>query len=62
MNFDKIKEVLPTYIALGEGREVPVSRRYQKELKERHMNMIFQLQEELRLEREEKRNLEMSPS
>lgn len=62
VNFDKIKEVLPTYIALGEGREVPVSRRYQKELKERHMNMIFQLQEELRLEREEKRNLEMSPS
>lgn len=62
VNFDKIQEVLPTYIALGEGREVPVSRRYQKELRERHMNMIYQLQEELRVKREEKRNLEMSTS
>lgn len=62
VNFDKILEVLPTYIALGEGREVPVSRRYQKELKDRHMNTIRQLQEELRLEREGKRNLEMSSS
>ncbi|MBQ7925823.1 MAG: response regulator transcription factor [Lachnospiraceae bacterium] len=51
VNFDKIKEVLPTFIALGEGREVPVSRKYQKELSERHMNMIYQLQEARRKER-----------
>ena len=57
VNFDKIKEVLPTYIALGDGREVPVSRRYQKELKDRHMDTIYQLQEKRRLEREEERKL-----
>jgi len=35
VNFDKIMEVTPTFIALGEGRTVPVSRRHQGRLKER---------------------------
>lgn len=52
VNFDKIKEVTPTFIALGHGREVPVSRKYQKVLRERHMDMIHQIQAERRLERE----------
>lgn len=43
VNFDKIKEVMPEAIALGEGKEIPVSRKYQKKLSERHMNKICQL-------------------
>ncbi len=56
VNFDKIKEVLPTFIALGDGCEVPVSRKYQKALSERHMNKIYRLQEEMRREREQINN------
>ena len=48
VNFDKIKEVKKEIICFGEGREVPVSRRYQSELKERHMNEIYRLRKELR--------------
>ncbi len=51
VNFDKIKEVLPTFIALGEGREIPVSRKYQKALSERHINLIYQIAEERRKKR-----------
>ncbi len=39
-NFDMIKEVCPEVIMFGEGREIPVSRKYQKELRERHMDLI----------------------
>lgn len=39
-NFDKIKEVRSDSIQFGEGCEIPVSRRYQKELRERHIDMI----------------------
>lgn len=61
VNFEKIKEVQPTFICLGEGREVPLSRKYYKGLRERHMSIIYQLQEELRKKREEQfRNLGMS--
>lgn len=47
VNFDKIKEVKKEVICFGEGREVPVSRRYQGELRERHMNKIYRLGKEL---------------
>lgn len=53
VNFEKIKEVQPTVIYLGDGVEVPLSRKYYKGLRERHMNTIYQLQEELRIKREE---------
>lgn len=48
VNFDKIMEVLPNTIALGEGREIPVSRKYQKGLYERHWDMIHRLRDELK--------------
>ena len=41
VNFDKIKEVKKEVICFGEGREVPVSRKYQSELRQRHMNKIY---------------------
>lgn len=41
VNFDKIIDVLPTVIVLGEGREIPVSRKYQPGLRERHMRKIY---------------------
>lgn len=44
VNFDKIKEVGPDYIAFGDNREIPVSRKYQKKLSERHMDLIHKLQ------------------
>ena len=47
VNFDKIKEVKKEVICFGEGKEVPVSRRYQSELRERHMNKIYRLGKEL---------------
>lgn len=43
VNFDKIKEVCEDRIMFGEGREIPVSRAYQKGLRERHMDMIRRL-------------------
>ena len=46
VNFDKIKEVKKDIVCLGAGREVPVSRRYQNELRERHMNKIYRLRQE----------------
>ena len=46
VNFDKIKEVGPDYIAFGDNREIPVSRKYQKGLSERHMDLIHRLQRE----------------
>lgn len=46
VNFDKIKEVKKDIICLGAGREIPVSRRYQNELRERHMNKIYRLCQE----------------
>ncbi len=41
VNFDKIIDVLPAVIVLGEGREIPVSRKYQPGLRERHMRKIY---------------------
>lgn len=41
VNFDKIKDVLPTFIALGQGREIPVSRKYQPGLRNRHLEKIY---------------------
>lgn len=46
VNFDKIKEVGQNAVYLGEDREIPVSRRYQKALEERHMDMIYRLRDE----------------
>ena len=46
VNFDKIKEVKKDTVCFGAGREIPVSRRYQGELRERHMNKIRRLHQE----------------
>uniref|UniRef100_UPI004057481E LytR/AlgR family response regulator transcription factor n=1 Tax=Acetatifactor sp. TaxID=1872090 RepID=UPI004057481E len=46
VNFDKVKEVQPTGIIFGPGREAPVSRKYYKALKERKKNEIYRLKEE----------------
>ncbi len=46
VNFDKIKEVKKDIVCLGAGREIPVSRRYQNELREKHMNKIYRLRQE----------------
>lgn len=40
VNLDKIKEVRPDCVCFGYGREAPVSRKYYKALRERHMDMI----------------------
>lgn len=46
VNFDKIKEVKKDVICFGEGREIPVSRKYQSKLRERHMDKINRLRQE----------------
>lgn len=46
VNFDKIKEVKKDTVCFGKGREIPVSRRYQAQLRERHMNKIQRLRKE----------------
>ena len=46
VNFDKIKEVKKDTVCFGAGREIPVSRRYQSELRERHMDKIRRLHRE----------------
>lgn len=46
VNFDKIKEVKKEAVCFGEGREIPVSRRYQPGLKIRHMDKIYRLRQE----------------
>lgn len=46
VNFDKIKEVKKDTVCFGAGREIPVSRRYQAELRERHMDKIRRLHRE----------------
>lgn len=46
VNFDKIKEVKKEAACFGEGREIPVSRRYQPGLKKRHMDKIYRLRQE----------------
>lgn len=46
VNFDKIKEVGPDVVYLGDGVEVPVSRRYQEALAERHIDMIYRIRDE----------------
>lgn len=46
VNFDKIKEVKKDTVCFGAGREIPVSRRYQSELRERHMDKIRRLHHE----------------
>ena len=43
---NKIKEVKKDTICFGEGREIPVSRKHQSELRERHMNKINRLRQE----------------
>lgn len=42
VNFDKIKDVHSNFIALGAGREIPVSRKYQPGLRERHLKKIYE--------------------
>ncbi len=54
VNFDKIQEVAPASIILDEGKEIPVSRKYQKILRERHMNLIYQIRDERRKREVEK--------
>ena len=39
-NFEKIKEVCDDSVMFGEGCEIPVSRKYQKDLRKRHMDMV----------------------
>lgn len=39
-NFDKIKEVCQDSVMFGEGCEIPVSRKYQKDLRKRHMALV----------------------
>lgn len=46
VNFDKIKEVKKDTVCFGAGREIPVSRRYQSELRECHMDKIRRLHRE----------------
>ncbi|MBP3678255.1 MAG: response regulator transcription factor [Agathobacter sp.] len=46
VNFDKIKEVKKDTVCFGAGREIPVSRRYQAELRERHINKIYRIRKE----------------
>lgn len=46
VNFDKIREVKHESVCFGEGREVPVSRKYQSRLRERHMNKINRLRQD----------------
>lgn len=41
VNFDKVKEVSQDAILLGEGKDIPVSRKYYKELRERKMREIY---------------------
>ena len=46
VNFEKIKEVKKENVCLGEGREIPVSRRYQGELHKLHLDKIYRLRQE----------------
>ena len=46
VNFDKIKEVKKDIVCFGEGREIPVSRRYRSELHELHLDKIYRLRKE----------------
>lgn len=48
VNFDHIKEVLPDKIYLSSDLEVPVSRKYYKEMRELHMNKLKRFQAEKR--------------
>ncbi len=50
VNFARIKEVLPDRIYLAGDLEIPVSRRYYKELRELHMNKIKRLLAERKAE------------
>lgn len=47
VNFGKVKEVQQDAVTFGEGREIPVSRKYYKMLKERKKNEIRYSKEEL---------------
>lgn len=49
VNFDHIKEVAENVVYLGDGKEVPISRSHYKEVRERHMNKIYLLRKEQRL-------------
>lgn len=51
VNFDYINEVLPNCVCLGDGLEIPLSRRYYKNLRKRHMDKIYRLQSERRKQR-----------
>ena len=46
VNFDKIKEVKKDTVCFGQGREIPVSRRYQNGLRELHLDKIYRLRQE----------------
>lgn len=43
VNFAQIREVKPTVICFGRGREIPVSRKYQPEIRKLHMDKIKHL-------------------
>ena len=47
VNFDKVKEVRQGVLILGEGREIPVSRKYYMELKERKKKEIYQSKDDV---------------
>lgn len=49
VNFPYIKEVSREKICLGNGTEIPVSRKYYTEVKERHMNKIFFIRDQRKL-------------
>ena len=51
VNFNHILEVKPKTIAVTGTSEIPVSRRYYKEIRERHMDKIYRLSAEMERKR-----------
>lgn len=45
-NFRYIREVRKDAVCFGAGKEVPISRKYYSQLKERHMNKIYRIRDE----------------
>lgn len=50
-NFHYIKEVRTDAVCFGSGMEIPVSRKYYQNLKERHMDKIYRIRDERKAER-----------
>ncbi|MBO5373796.1 MAG: response regulator transcription factor [Lachnospiraceae bacterium] len=50
-SFSKIKEVKPTVVCFGLGREIPISRKYQPKMREMHMDKIKRLRADRKMEK-----------